>query len=452
MPIPTVHTGVAPAQKPIRSRPGIIHGFSSALASQGISTASSSKEQTSNKPVRHSDLTASPRLSGPISLGVISEATPSVSHLLTSHQELRHQTWDIIFSPVNRLKQFTSMPPGVEVFLDPASQELLWNKEPDHVEVEKIPTFANRGEETEASTPILIGTIASDQPTLSHLLKHHPEYGAKTWEIIFSAVNRHKPYAELRPGTQILLDPTTLELSFLLAPEEDHNLSQVPSSHNSPRETSDLQSLPAPDNGGFAKNLAASIKSYIGRSYQSINCYELVIHGLQDLGVQYGGNGGLKQQLVQLATQQGLPPNAYYNGEGLIEIAGDKLFDESFPTIKQAEQQAQAVMSKIEPLLLEGMLLSFSTPTQGHTGVISRKNGEWTYVNSGTIDHQVDGGRSAKRVGEETLSEEIHNWFKLAQSKGTSLKVSAGIFDTKKLASKARLALRTPSLAHNGAI
>jgi hypothetical protein len=55
------------------------------------------------------------------------------------------------------------------------------------------------------------------------------------------------------------------------------------------------------------------------------------------------------------------------------------------------------------------------------------------------IDHQVNGGQVSKRVGEETLAEEIKNWLLLAQNKGTSLQVSAGLFDPKKLPLKAGL-------------
>ena len=81
--------------------------------------------------------------------------------------------------------------------------------------------------------------------------------------------------------------------------------------------------------------------------------------------------------------------------------------------------------------------ITFSTPSRGHTGIISRKNGRWTYVNSGLIDHQIDAGRVSRRVGEEVLEDEIRNWFSLARNRNESLKISVGLLEEEKLRGQA---------------
>ncbi|MBA3013620.1 MAG: hypothetical protein KKD63_15365 [Proteobacteria bacterium] len=421
-------------------RSGSAKQFSAILSFQNNTSTVSSRESGNTYAIEKSGVIGINGQKMPISLGKINDSSPSVSHLLINHPDLNAQCWEIIFSDINQEKQFTDMRPGVEVFLDSSTKEIIWENTPSQpVTVQENNVLDSNNQQNDTGL-INLGNINFEQPTLSHLLKNHPYYSNDTWDIIFSTVNRNKPYTTLQPGSQVFIDPKTLELSFQdkTAPK----ISATPQS-NGTSITSVIESTQTISNSnGFAKRFAESVKSYLGRPYHKIDCYGLVIRGLEDLGVQYKGNNGLRQHLVQLATNQGLRHNAYHNGEGLIEVAGNKLFDESFSVINNAEQQADDVMTRIEPLLQEGVLLSFSTPSRGHTGVISQKDGEWTYVNSGVIDHQVDGGKAAKRVGEETLSAEITNWFKLARNKRTSLKVSVGIFDPGKLKEKARLAVR----------
>lgn len=396
---------------------------------------------------------------GLIPLGTIGKTAPSISHLLTGNTAYQHESWEIIFAKVNQNKQFTNIQPGTTISLNPASQELVWaesQSQPksmrDSVQStpDRLPPTSHGGENTTGidcrqlgpPTPpgqIALGALDADNPTLSHLLKNNPQYSDHTWNIIFSATNRHKPYTSLRPGCQVSINPQTLELSF----------AQDDATATSPPAVSSTDALPpqplpaaATDEQGqqqFSEKLAESVKSYLGKPYHAIDCYGLVVKGLKDQGVHYSGPGGLLNRLERMAARHGLPANAYQNGEGLIEIAGNKLFDQSFTRIKDAEGQAAKVMEQLQPLLQEGMLLSFSTPRRGHTGVIAKKDGQWTYVNSGVIDHQVNGGKVSKRVGEEKLEEEIKNWFLLAKNKRTSLKVSAGLFDTQKLKEKGGL-------------
>ena len=405
-----------------RQSPG--HGFKALLDSQTTADKGLPDKLPAPSP------TTNPEPNGLIRIGEINQTTPSVSHLLLSHPSLRDECWDIVFAKVNQGKPFTSIQPGMVVSLNPATQELVWNDPP----TPQTPAASDQGPLPKPSTTgeqITLGAIAPDTPTVSHLLTSTPRYRDQAWEIIFSDVNRHKPYGSLHSGTQVTINPQTLELSFKendgVTASQAPFVAEIGSNPIAPR-----MGL-ADEQNGFAKKLVASVKAYLGQPYHKIDCYELVVRGLKSQGVQYGGRGGLLQHLERLATRDGLPANTYQNGEGLIEAAGNKLYDESFSHIKSAERQSTEVLDQLQPLLHEGMLLSFSTPTRGHTGVIAKKDGQWTYVNSGMIDHQVNGGKVSRRVGEETLADEIRNWFVLARKNGTSLKVSAGMFDTKKL-------------------
>lgn len=442
MTITTIQNGLNTPRVTLGPRPVPALKFSTVLASQYKSAITPSQEHSKALIADGAATAGDNGKNLPIALGKISNETPSVSHLLINHPDFRDQCWDILSSAPNQGKKFTNMQPGLEVYMDPASKEIIWHKTPP-----QPVSFAN-ATSIDATTPddsklVNIGTINSRNPTLSHLLKNHPDYSNKTWDIVFSAVNRNKPYDALPLGTPVFINPKSLEVSF--QEKEIAQSERTVPTINTPNDVVFKSLQAVTDSHVFSKKFADSVKTYLGKPYHKIDCYGLVVRGLEDIGVHYKGSDGLRQHLVQMATTQGLRHNAYHNGEGLIEAAGNKLFDESFLSIKNAEQQASEVMNKIKPLLQEGMLLSFSTPHRGHTGVISQKNGEWTYVNSGMIDHQVDGGKVAKRVGEETLSDEITNWFKLAKKKRTSLKVSAGIFDTEKLKDKARLAVHKPS-------
>ncbi|MBI4699350.1 MAG: hypothetical protein HY758_10740, partial [Nitrospirae bacterium] len=143
--------------------------------------------------------------------------------------------------------------------------------------------------------------------------------------------------------------------------------------------------------------------------------------------------GGLREKLEALAVRDGLPHNTYFSGEGLVEKAGIKVYSKSIPGISNAREKADEIYSEIMPYLREGQILSFSTSTRGHTGVVSRKGDLWTYINSGVIDHEISPGRVSKRVGEEFLKAEINNWCALAAGRNEPLMVTIGHVNGNKL-------------------
>jgi len=64
------------------------------------------------------------------------------------------------------------------------------------------------------SERIRLGTISRENPTVSHLLVNHPEYGDDCWDIVHSEVNADKPYTRIAADTPIYMDPESGELSW----------------------------------------------------------------------------------------------------------------------------------------------------------------------------------------------------------------------------------------------
>jgi hypothetical protein len=355
-----------------------------------------------------------------IELGRISKETPTVSHILKNNPEYSQKCWDIIFSSGNRGKQFTAMKEGTVVALKADSNELLWGKELS-MEKERVTAALQQKSQPEqqvqrSESGTLVGTITKDKPTVSHLFQANGEFDKTFWSIIHSPVNRDKAYTSLRPGTEVVLNQKTGELSF---------------NHHSGKkdiQAADAQKtihVPLQDTLHHT-SLADAVKPYIGTPYNKIDCYGLIVRGLQNQGLQYKGEGGIREKLETLAAKNGLPRNAYFNGEGLVNKAGTKIYSKSMLRIYNTKNQTEQIYTDMKPFLHEGRILSFSTPTQGHTGVISRQGEEWTYINSGVIDNEIQPVHISKGVGEEFLKAELKNWMVLAADKKESLTVTIG--------------------------
>ena len=107
----------------------------------------------------------------------------------------------------------------------------------------------------------------------------------------------------------------------------------------------------------------------------------------------------------------------------------------SFDIIDNPERAADRTLNTMKEVMAEGQILSFSTPTRGHTGVIARQeNGEWTFINSGRMDNPVSEALSSKEVGEEVLVNELQNWFSLARRRNEPLTITLGQVDQAKVA------------------
>jgi hypothetical protein len=257
----------------------------------------------------------------------------------------------------------------------------------------------------------------------------HPLYKDDTWQIIHSQTNRDKPYTSIQAGTAVYMDPETRDIRW---GPGDAGTEAMASIHGAGLDNRG-QIVGARGRDPFSAQLAKAMEPHIGRPYEEVDCYELVVQGLVSLGVRYHGTGGLMERLKDMATREGLPRNAFLNGEGLVEASGTKVYSKSFVAIQDAESQANEVIRELDALLRKGFIVSFSTHTKGHTGIVSEKNGEWTFINSGRMDHHLVRGTNSRLVGEERLSEEIKDWFVLAAQRRESLKITVGRLDEKKL-------------------
>jgi hypothetical protein len=157
-----------------------------------------------------------------------------------------------------------------------------------------------------------------------------------------------------------------------------------------------------------------------------MNCYELLVKGLHQMDIPYSGKDGLFSKLTSMALDKGKAPNAYLNGEGIVKAAGSLVLSKNYAGITNWKNEAATLIREIEPLLDNGQILSFSTEKRGHTGIVSKKNNQWTFINSGRLDNSVNINSLHRGVGEEILNEEISNWFKLAHANKETLSVTLG--------------------------
>jgi hypothetical protein len=297
---------------------------------------------------------------------------------------------------------------------------------------------------------VKIGTITSKNPTVSDLLIRNPVFKKECWHIVHNHQNQDKAYRRIRAGTDIYLNPGTKELLWgdmiqnAASAPGDAGASPVgghPERANAVRQAAAVESgtyqvnvVPGEQAGGLSENLVNAVESMIGKTYLEIDCFELLVSGLSKLGIRYVGHGGLGHELIARAIDDGLPMNAYLNGEGLVKFSGAKVYDRSFSRVSDPAGQAGTVIQEMAPYLEKGSILSFSMESRGHTGIVSCKDGTWTYINSGVMDNPVTGGITPKGVGEENLYREIENWFQLAARRNESLVITLGKLSQHKLA------------------
>ena len=398
-------------------------------------------------------------------VGTISEVTPTVSELLINHQTLGDETWEIIHSKQNIGKDYTNIQPGTRIYFDPRTGSLSWSEESPYVasikEVHGRAVHADPGAKSSRSdkaplphhesnstnrsvrsgsidsdrshpgnitsdTMLKIGRISPETPTVSHVLTAHPQLKEITWQLLNNEVNSNKPFHRISSGTDIYVDAASLEITWktinvpVIGSEKPRSTRPEGVVISSPGE----QKSPPP-----SQDLSEAVKGYMGTPYDQINCYELLVKGLKQLDIPYSGKNGLYAQLTQMALERGMPPNAFLNGEGIIQAAGSLVLSKQYPHLRNWENEATALIDEIEPLLDHGQILSFSTERRGHTGIVSTHNNEWTFINSGRLDNSIEPGSIAKGVGEELLTEELRNWFKVAHESGETLSVTLGDLD-----------------------
>ncbi len=188
------------------------------------------------------------------------------------------------------------------------------------------------------------------------------------------------------------------------------------------------------ENKTISEKLAGAAENFMGKKYKDINCYELVVESLEKSGVNYKGQNGMAAYLANIAKSQNLPINTYMTGEGLVASAGSNVFSKKINSVDDPASLAKKIVAEMESKLEKGNILSFSMQTRGHTGIVSKADTLWTFVNSGRMDNNIREGNLKKAVGEEPLEAEIFNWLKLSAKKKEPLTITLGKFDDNKLA------------------
>lgn len=292
------------------------------------------------------------------------------------------------------------------------------------------------------NAPVYIGSLSHDTPTVSELFYKTPLKQA-CWDILAKTVNANKPFRQMAADTKVFLDPKTLEIIWN---ENGHSGSSasagllMPAAPglDAPKEQTGKTALKTTtdykNNSLPQKDLNQAVQQFIGTKYSQMDCYELLVKGMENIGLRYNGSNSLKQFLVDKAQHNGFAANYYLNGEGITSATGKNVFKKTMVTIKDAHISSQKTMDEMKQVLQHGQILSFSTRTRGHTGIISKQNGQWTFINSGYMDHNIAGKNGEKAVGEETLQHEINNWFKRARKEGEALSITLGSVDPLKLA------------------
>lgn len=398
--------------------------------------------------------------SGSVTLvGEISRSRQTVSELLVHNPDLRKSTWNILSAEPNRGKDYTQLPPGTRIYYNSEDKSLSWSgaSQPSAPSPRPRPA-APTGDDQ----PILLGRIDSGNPTVSHLLHQHPELGRQTWAVLANDLNRQKPFAEIKSGTEIYLQPGSMEIvwgkmsgnspvaaSTVAAAAEpaQESVKTTGSTTGSTTESATGSTTGSASPGTDpAADLTEAVQPFLGTPYKEINCYELLVKGLERMHIRYSGKDGLFSKLTRMAHEKGLPTNAYLNGEGIVKAAGSLVLSKSYSRPTNWKRAAEQLYREMEPLLDKGQILSFSTQSRGHTGIISQQQNQWTFINSGRLDNSLTTKSPANGVGEEVLQNEIRNWFKLANASHEPLTVTLGALGQESVVT----ALNMPDSSANG--
>jgi hypothetical protein len=380
-------------------------------------------------------------------VGTTSRETPTVSELMMHNSNLRSRGWDIINSSINADKPYTRIPEGTAVYYQPSTEELTWNgpstsssaaKSQASLAQQVYSQTANQQAETiqtgssDSSRVLELGVLNSSTPTVSHLLAAS-ELNDRKWDYLALPVNADRDFNRIPVGSSVNIDRESGEITWS-KPQSSSTFTLSPTATQEIPEE-ELPFPPAEKSAGIPGDLSQAVREFIGIPYKEMDCYSLVVKGLKNLGVRYGGTDGLYQQLTSKAKSAGLPENAFLTGEGLVDATGRKVMQESFDVIDSPKRTADTTLNNMEKVMAEGQILSFSTPTRGHTGIIARQeDGEWTFINSGRMDHSVSETQSSKEVGEEVLVDELQNWFSLARRRNEPLTITLGQIDQAKVA------------------
>lgn len=371
--------------------------------------------QLSQKSDTHSTDSLPAESDNIISLGALSGKKTTVAQLLLANPQLKADTWAIIHHAINKDKNFHQISAGKEIFYQPQTQEISWSDKHRLTRAEPFAAMVNN-ETLFAAHKRVLGQINNDNPTVSNLLSQQSDLKSQRWNIIHDPVNQNKAFTRIPGGSTVYFDPRTGELSWDLSAPPIRKAAQVSGNDYKLRQ-----------------KLDDAVKPFMGSDYKDIDCYTLLVNGLKNMGVRYRGQDSLSRQLLQRAQSEGRAENAYFTGEGISEALGKKVYTHAITKVNNIDQQSRAIFQEMQNIMKKGDILSFSLASSGHTGVISQSRKQWTYINSGRLDHSINPNAPEQGVGEETLLSEINNWLKRAHRRNEALQITIGRLDTQKL-------------------
>lgn len=157
--------------------------------------------------------------------------------------------------------------------------------------------------------------------------------------------------------------------------------------------------------------------------FKNRDCLEFLADLLEENGIAYYGKNGLAHELISTAQNNGLNLNAYLTGEGLTKMLSSNPVN---IRIKNGGSDSfEDVWNRIIPHMQKGTILSFSSQSFGHTGIVDRVGDRWVYFNSSRILKNPE----TYKVLSEDLKDEIQSWFQRAKHHKTFLDITIGAID-----------------------
>ncbi len=163
-------------------------------------------------------------------------------------------------------------------------------------------------------------------------------------------------------------------------------------------------------------------ENYLGVRSNEKDCYNFLVEVLEDSGISYYGSNGIRERLVNRAAQDGVSPYRYLTGEDLTSQLCSNPFRLHVP--KGSGDKASQVWRRLAPGLAHGALLSISSQEFGHTGIVARKDGRWTFLNSART---AANGKRGYLVKEEELRSELQGWLDRAGRRDSFLDITLGV-------------------------
>jgi hypothetical protein len=161
----------------------------------------------------------------------------------------------------------------------------------------------------------------------------------------------------------------------------------------------------------------------INARFENKDCLEFLAGVLEEKGIAYYGEEGMAHTLVTKAKNEGKKINAYLTGEGITQSLCRKPV--TIHVRNSSSDSFEAVWNKIEPHMKKGSILSFSSRSFGHTGIIDTIDNRLAFLNSSGIP----GKPKTYQVLAEEPRHEIRTWLQRARRQNTFLDITIGGID-----------------------